>query len=380
MKNFSNRKNEALRKLEQTEANVERVKDIHQEIEKQIIVLEQQAEVARHFKENKAELDYLELALMSTKWDNLQNRIESTKAKSEEKQNEVNAIQAGISVHDEDLHQAKKNLTEAQLILQSKREEVYKRRSEKEIKSKEWQGNQSLQEIIQKEKKWLQDLDQLIEKRKQWKYEAGAAGKQLEVVEAELKTLENTREENRNKLANLETEVAKIRETQQILHKDLVRVLQKESESASELKQDSLRLEHNLERKRHLVDRKDRLTEQIQEITNVLETKKSSIEICNHAVDQQKGGVQSIDRELKIIATDIDENKKKLDALIREVAESRARQKVLLRIREQMEGFSVGSKRILKESTSPQSPLFNKVKGRYESISASKGSVKKPFQ
>ncbi len=374
---FLHRKNEALRKLEQTEANVERVKDIHKEVERQIIVLEEQAEIARHYKENKAELDYLELALMSTKWENLQNRTESAKNKAEEKQNEMNAILSSIEAEEEQLHQSKKKLTEGQLELQSKKEEVYKRRSEKEIKSKEWQANQQrLQEVIHKEKRWLQEFDQLIEKRKQWKIEAENNGKHLQTVEAELQILEKSRNENRDKLTYLESEVSKIRERQQALHQELVRVLRKESESASELKQDSLRLEHNQERKRHLIDRKERLNEQIKEINQNFEAKKASVESWTESVDQQKEGVAALEFELKGILQEIDANKKKLDVVVRELTENRARQKVLLRIREQMEGFSVGSKRLLKESATANSPLFNKVKGLYESITPLKGSEK----
>jgi chromosome segregation protein len=374
---FIHRKNEALRKLEQTEANVERVKDIHKEVERQIIVLEQQAEVARMFKENKAELDFLELALMSTKWENLQNRSESTKSKADDKQNEMNSIVASMQGEEEELHQAKKKLTEGQLELQSKKEEVYKRRSEKEIKSKEWQANQQrLQEVLHKEKRWLQELDQLIEKRKQWKNEAENNGKQLGTIEQELQVLERSRTENRDKLTHLESEVTKIREKQHYLHQELVRLLKHESESASELKQDGLRLEHNQERKRHLIDRKERLADQIQEITENFEAKKESVESWTDTVDQQKKGVLSLDVELKTVLHEIDENKKKLDVNIRELTENRARQKVLLRIREQMEGFSVGSKRLLKESTTAGSSLFNKVKGLYESITPAKGSEK----
>jgi chromosome segregation protein len=374
---FLHRKNEALRKLEQTEANVERVKDIHREVEKQIIVLEEQAEVARHYKENKAELDFLELALILTKWENLQNRMGSTKAKEEEKQSEMDTILAGIESEEAGLHEAKKSLAEGQLELQSKKEEVYKRRSEKEIKSKEWQANQQkLQEVLQKEKRWIQELDQLIEKRKQWKIEAENNQKQLVVVEADLEVLEKSRTENRDKLLHLEEEVSEIRERQQNLHQELVRVLRNESESASELKQDSLRLEHNQERKRHLLDRKERLAEQIHEINQSFEAKKESVESWTESVNEQKRNVSSLEAELKSILQEIEADKKKLDTIVRELTENRARQKVLLRIREQMEGFSAGSKRLLKESTTPNSPLFNKVKGLYESITPSKGSEK----
>src|SRR5690606_426932 len=48
---FLQRKKEALRRLEQTEQNIDRVKDIHREVEKQIIVLEEQAQKARIYKE-----------------------------------------------------------------------------------------------------------------------------------------------------------------------------------------------------------------------------------------------------------------------------------------------------------------------------------------
>ena len=71
---FLHRKKEALRKLELAEGNINRVKDIHHEVEKRVKVLREQAEKARVFKENKAKAEDLEKGVFLAKWDHLHTK------------------------------------------------------------------------------------------------------------------------------------------------------------------------------------------------------------------------------------------------------------------------------------------------------------------
>src|SRR5262249_11811791 len=51
-----------------------------------------------------------------------------------------------------------------------------------------------------------------------------------------------------------------------------------------------------------------------------------------------------------------------------------ARQKVLIKLRDEKEGFSAGSKRLLQEAETPDSPLYQKLKGIYEFILPEEGA------
>jgi len=216
----------------------------------------------------------------------------------------------------------------------------------------------------------------MMEKRKLRQIEAESSQKQLEGVEIELKELETTRNEHRDKLRTLEAEVSKSRELQHSAHQEVMTLMQTEGEIESELKQDTLRLEHNQDRKEQLLERNGRMKEQIDEYTESLDAKKEVVDKYNECVDEKKAGSQASEKEIQNLNAQIETVKKELDVVVREIAESKARQKVLLRIREQMEGFSTGSKKILKETTRQESTLFNKVKGLYESITPTKGTEK----
>jgi chromosome segregation protein len=373
---FLQRKREALKRLEQTEQNIERVRDIHKEVERQIIVLEQQAEKAKVYKENKTELEKLEIGLFTVKWDNLERRRESAKEKEEAKRIELTEGVRELDKSDLERQNSNIQLIQAQKELQTQREKVFITRSDKEIKAKEWQsGEERLREMMGKEKQWRRELDEMVAKRQQRQLEAEQTLIQQEKVEAELHGLEGIRKEQQEKVHLLEEGLGGLRDRQHETQKELLQLLQKENQIESELKQATLRLEHTQDRKKRVQEHQETLIRHLEEFKRTIENKKVEVEASSEDVLMKKEQYETFEQQIEDRTIQIKETQDNLDAIYQEKAELKARQNVLLRLRDEMEGFSSGTKKLLNESANPGSPLYNRLKGLYESLSPNEGSA-----
>lgn len=371
---FLQRKREALRKLEQSDQNMMRVKDIHQEVEKQIIVLEEQAEKARIYKENKALLESLEKAVFVAKWDNLLKKNEDIEVKQNKQKGEIELINQSIEALHTTLQEAKASLASQEKGLRAKSEEVFKTRSDKEIKSRERMSAQErLKEILAKEKKWQHELELMVEKRKSRQNESRDTSKQQKEIEKHLAAQEKVLKAQREKTSALESEVGKLRDQQQKSQQELVKLLQSDNQIESELKQNTVRLENNHDRKEQLEERKKKMQDVLKELGETAKEKKKLVDQASKIIDDQKKVFNACEQRLQEASQGIQKAQQEKDALQQEIAESKARQKTLQRLRDEMEGFSAGSKRLLQEASNPKSPLHQKLKGLYELIAPQTG-------
>lgn len=371
---FLQRKKEALRKLEQTDLNVSRVKDIHHEVEKQIIVLEQQAEKARVYKENKASLDKLEKTILFAKWEAIQKRLADASHKGNDIDAKITAINAQIEVFLVEFTDAKAALAAAEKALRVRSEEVYQARSAKEIKSKEQQNNQErLKELTVKEKRWQHELEGMIERRKQREIERRGIQKTQKDLEKRLAEVESVLKGQREKVTTLDSELNSLRRLQQFKQQEILKHMQVEGQCESDLKQIELRIENGQERQAQLQSRVEKLIEIEKELHVQLKEKKSNLDSITQGIDGQKLVFTSMEVKLNEYITQIQGTEEKLESVHSDLVEARARHKVLQRLRADMEGFSSSSKRLLQESANKESVLFNKIKGLYEYIIPKKG-------
>ena len=89
---YKKRKEEALRKLERTHNNIDRVNDIIQELEVQVEPLKIQSEKAKEYLENKKGLDKYEVALLAYDIENFNSILEQEKEKKEKIDKEIVTI------------------------------------------------------------------------------------------------------------------------------------------------------------------------------------------------------------------------------------------------------------------------------------------------
>ena len=374
---FLQRKREALRKLEQSDQNLTRVKDIHSEVEKQIIVLEQQAEKARLFKEQRQQLEVLEKAVFVAKYDNLQRRCLDIFKKEEQQKLHHSEVNESLEELKSELQTSKAGLEESEMALRKQSEEVYRTRSEKEIKVREKLSNQErLKEAVSKEKRWQQELESMLEKRQMRQTEKVNLQKQQKELEKRLQQMTSASQAQRDKVKGMEQDVAALREKYQLAQQQLMRLLQAESEIESELKQNRVRLENHQERREHLLQRHQRLQELIKELQGQVKEKRSMLQETSDAVDAQREILNGHEQQIQDLTHEINALQASYDSMQTELAECKARQNVLNRLRDDMEGFSAGSKRLLQEASNAKSPLYKKIQGLYEFLTPQEGAEK----
>lgn len=383
---FLQRKKEAFRKLEQADLNVSRVKDIHKEVEKQIIVLEEQSEKARQFKENKNTLDKLEKCLLISKWEALQAKLQDFKLKISHQEAQILASNAQVEILQGQLLEAKDALAEAEKGLKIKVEAVFSIRSTRELQSKEKQTTElRLKDLIVKEKSWQTELEMMVKRRCDREGENKSLLSSQKDTDSRFKEFDERVKVKRENVRALEEELMKEREKQQLKQKELFKLMQTESRCESELRQANVRLENTQERQTRLYDRKERLSQVLVDVSKQSEEKRQQLQEAVELTERQKDVFLSMEDRLQEIAFEMSHMQGEMDRINLEFFDLKARQKALQRLRDDMEGFSAGGKKLLKASSDPNSPFFSKIRGLYEYLIPEKGkeatlaTVMKPY-
>ncbi len=374
---FLQRKREALRKLEQSDQNLTRVKDIHSEVEKQIHVLEQQAEKARLFKENRQKLETLEKGVFVAKHDHLQRKCQEN-FKKEEQQKLLNVeYNRAIDELKIEMQNAKIALEESEMALRKQSEEVFHARSEKEIKVREKLSTlERLKETVAKEKRWQQELETMLEKRQMRQREKMNLQKQQKELESRLQKMGGLSQAQRDSVKSMEQEVFEIQGKYQTAQKQLMQLLQAEGAIESELKQNRVRLENHQERHEHLEHRYQRLQELSKELQIHVKEKRLALEETSDSVDASRDILQEHEQKIQQLSDEIHVSQSAYESLQTELTENKARQSVLHRLRDDLEGFSAGSKRLLQEASNAKSILYKKIRSFYEYFAAQEGAEK----
>lgn len=371
---FLQRKKEALRKLEQVDTNTSRVRDIHQEVEKQIEILEKQAEKARLYKENKLELESLEKALFVAKWEAAEKKRQEALIKESSQKQKVETASSTLHKLMGDLGNAKNNLEESEKIFRARHEEVFKTRSHQDLKKQENVSHKErLKELMSKEKTLRSELEISQKKRRERLAELQQTQQKQKDIENRLADLETTLKSDQEKGKDITSDVRQIREQQQKAQQDRFKASQLTSQYESELLQNKVRLENAQERVLQLKNRIEKQTTQGEELDKQIHEKKELLQKASEDIDKRKQGLSAINTTLQEVAEQSNIVQSELDSLTQEIVETKARQKALTRLQNELEGFSGGSKRLLQESENPKSILYKKVKGLYTYFSPKKG-------
>ncbi len=372
---FLQRKRESLRKLEQTEENMSRVRDIHAEVERQVKVLAEQAEAARLYKDNRARLEFLEKAVAVAKWDQATATVDERRREEKELGVELETLQSFQLLLLCQIQDAKKSLAQCELLFRKRSEAVYQAKSQHAIRDKERQTNEEkLSEATTRQKKLLQELEEIKEKRRISRsvYENNRR-KQDAVVKAAVEA-EQLLAELRRSLEELDARTGELRAQQQHSQRKRLETVQEEGKYQSELQQQQVRLESAQEQLRAVQRDRVRLAEEVQLQIRELKAKEQEVATCSASVDEQRAKLDGLKAQLNGVDERIAAEEEELERALQSQAETGARLNALERLQAEMEGLSSGSKRLLQESQQSGSVLHGKLRGLYELVSPEAGS------
>jgi chromosome segregation protein len=364
---FLQRKKEALKKLEQADLNLSRVQDIHLEVEKQIQTLENQAKKARVFKEQKTELELLEKASYVLRWQGIEKKqsdLQTKHAKQQKRQEECLEKGNGFQAQ---CQEAKQQRHQHERALRAKSEQLLTLRGQQDIQAHECQSlQQRLKEAQQRDKKLKQELEDLALARQTRQKTLGEIGRKRQQLEAEWNEAESKWVNQQDRVKLQEKEVVRLRQELAAKQQAHVKSLQQNSQWQSELKQAEVRLENLTAHQKQLEERFEQLKADWQQLAQTAQERKQNLQQLSGLVDSHKDRLEQYEEDLKKLVVEGEEKQKEIEAIRRKVLEIKARQKVLLRMRDELEGFSSGSKRLLQESQNPESPFYQKLRPFYE--------------
>ena len=203
---YKKRKEEALRKLDRTHNNLDRVNDIITELEVQVEPLREQSEKAKEYLENKEGLDKYEVALLAHDINYLNGELEKDKEKKETLEKEIVTLSNESNSSDvkniEDankLEKLEKELVEVNGKLLKVTEEVEKINGEKKLIKERTNASLEDKEVSDK-------IRSLMEEKGNINHSIELINKEIEIINDNIKNYDNELEEIRNNISKLSKE------------------------------------------------------------------------------------------------------------------------------------------------------------------------------
>jgi chromosome segregation protein len=371
---FLQAKREAQQKFEDVNGNIDRLKDIYKEVENLIVTLREQADKAIKYKSLKEATEQLEKGLIVARWDRLESKKTDALEKEKDFQRQVATAFEGSIQLEKQRTEWKSALENREKGLKRATEALYQIRGERELAIREGElSAERIKESQAKVKRWQQEIEQLREQRKQRRQE-----KQEKVdvhLEAQ-KALSEVRKESQSHKAEVkagEAQAISIREKQQMTQRLQMDLLRKEGQLNGELKQQTTRLENGIDKHSQQQGKQGKLVSQEQELIGQQKEKQQQLTEITATIDTQRIAFQHLEKSVEGFAVEIQKRQHALDGVQSQIQEAKARHKALSRLKQDMEGLSPATKRLLQESANAKSPLHGKLKAVYESILTTEG-------
>ena len=374
---FRQRRKEAKSKLDRTEENVKRLGDIHREVDKQKKVLEKQSHEARVFKDQKQRLEFLDKAVILEKWRRLQEGKENLKVKQQALLSKEEEYKELLLEKSKGKEGTLLDLKKVQARLAEHQETFYRLKGERDVLQMELQTAKDRTKEMGEQKGVLEsELKALIRQKEKEARENKEKATSLEKVKKKLEAASENYQLTKETLGTFKEDLDRLQETQKQTQKEYLQAVQEESRYQSQLKEWQVKIEATQSQVVSLKKKEEELKSKELSLLEDEKMRRDKVNTFSRQIEAQK----ILQAKLQVSVEDLT---KSLDTLEKEqrnhhklLTQKQARFQTLESLKKELEGFSKGTKLLLKESVKPESPLYGKIKGFYELFSPKKGAEK----
>ncbi|MDI6783597.1 MAG: chromosome segregation protein SMC [bacterium] len=350
---YETRKDEATRKLERTEQNLLRLRDIIAEVRKQVNLVERSARATQRFQEYYNELKSVELELNKTEYDRLLGEHRTLTEKNSRFQDEVGKLTAAIDKLEAQQEEAKTKATDFEkklLATQQARQDI-----DREINEQSSQIAIAKNQITVADEtltNLTQDIDQTNQRITEINSAVQKTDQDLTAITAQLQKEEQIVTDQTESVSHLTTRIQQVEQQT----RDTNQAIESDTKNYTELREQITRIDTTLEST--IIQRK-------QTETNLNEKQQFAVELnqrytgLNQQVVQIQQDVSMEKEKIKQQETtkrNLLEQQKELttalDQLKAEWNTGKARRDSLIALKESYEGYYRGPKTILQSKTS----------------------------
>ena len=254
---YKMRRRQALRKLDNTQTDLDRIRDLTDEVSTQVERLQRQAEKAKKYNEAEETLRRLELLLSQVEYDRLVDKKETLQQKEQEHGKRAEALEEKEAATENRLSELRDTLEEREQTLQERREELQEHRAQ----VRELEADQRLQR---------ERLTRARSDRDEAQAAQEEALKKREELSEEIQRLEGTIEQARPELEKAETTLTAAREERDEakavaadLRERVQELRRKAEQAADEQSERRRRLDQHTNRQEMLTEEQERVAEQL---------------------------------------------------------------------------------------------------------------------
>ncbi|MAS94308.1 MAG: chromosome segregation protein SMC [Verrucomicrobiales bacterium] len=381
---YKSQKKEALRKLDYTEANLIRIRDVIAENERQIRSLSRQASKAKRFQSLFDDVKTLELHLSHKQWrelraekSELSTSIRNLRLKQDELEDAIEKRQAAMAAARVEYQEIENRLTELQQSLARLDNEISSANNRIEFNG---ERTHELTVLIRKNE---EDIVQTGEKRERQVQDIESSDRQLSEVEGRI-------EEEKAKVAELEESTREARANREQANQRIRDLEAERSQLKSRLASLDATIETNVgqsesdaQRMRQLDDEIERLRKDEGERGSDKSDLKDRISVHQTSIEEFEETLAEMDQKYHQAKRAAMEMQESLSSLHKLHAEKRSRLEVLQQLLADGEGFAAGTQAVMKGLDNPdhfgekiRKPLSNyiEVDSKYaEAIEAALG-------